>query len=64
MISKKVVNKKIVIVVETKNWPKKKIQELEAQREFPTGYWEWLELLNHSLVPDNMFFQLDAWDRI
>lgn len=40
-----------------------KIRMFEAQREWPSGYWDWLELPNRTIVPDALSFQLDAWNR-
>ena len=40
---------------------KVKTREFEATKEFPKGYWNWLELPNHELVPDTLSFQLSAW---
>ena len=34
-----------------------------ATKEFPTGYWDWRELPNKTLVGDHMSFQLDSWSR-
>lgn len=66
MISKEV-NSDGKIVITTENsflifWKLK--QSFEAQREFPKGYWTWLELPDHTLVPDGLSFQLDEWNRI
>lgn len=34
-----------------------------ANREYPTGYWAWLELPNKSSVSDGLSFQLSEWVR-
>ncbi len=70
MVSKHIVSEEIVVtktVITTKErrfllWTKER--KFEAQREYPTGYWEWLELPNRRLVCDATSFQLDAWNRL
>ena len=64
MISKEVINGKTVITAEEKKLFRKKIRKFEAQREFPPGYWDWLELPNKILVADSLSFQLNAWNKI
>jgi len=35
-----------------------------ATNEFPTGYWEWLQLPDKKKIYSNyLSFQLDAWNR-
>ena len=34
-----------------------------ANKEFPTGYWDWYELPKLDLVYDGLSFQLDKWMR-
>lgn len=64
MISKETVEGKIVIRTESKKLIFKKVRSFEAQREFPPGYWDWLELPDRKLVPSHTSFQLDAWNRL
>lgn len=68
MISKRNISGKIVIETESEKKrlfrrPKKITRIFEAQREFPKGYWEWLELPDKLIVPDVLSLQLDAWNR-
>ena len=65
MIKKEIINGKSVITTEKSKfrfW--KKEQKFVAQKEFPKGYWTWLELPNLTLVPDSLSFQLDEWNKI
>lgn len=64
MVKKEVINDKSVITTESKFLWWKNEQKFVAQREFPKGYWTWLELPNLTLVPDSLSFQLDEWNRI
>lgn len=64
MIKKEVVNKKIVITVEQGWFIFKTIKQYEAQKEFLSGYWNWLKLPDRTMVPDYMSFQLDKWNRL
>lgn len=32
-----------------------------ANKEFPKGYWNWVELPNKTIVNDSLSFQLDKW---
>jgi len=32
-----------------------------ANREFPKGYWNWVEMPYKTLVGDSLSFQLDEW---
>ncbi len=32
-----------------------------ANKEYPKGYWNWVELPNKTLVGDRLSFQLDEW---
>jgi len=32
-----------------------------ANREFPKGYWNWVEMPNKTLVGDRLSFQLNEW---
>ncbi len=34
-----------------------------ANKEFPKGYWNWVELPNKTLVGDRLSFQLNEWLR-
>ena len=64
MISKEVIDGKTVLTTETKGFFRKKIQQFEAQREYPKGYWDWLELPNREMINDVLSFQLDAWNKL
>ena len=65
MISNVLIGGKAVITAEESKfvfW--KKQTKFVAQEEFTKGYWRWLELPNLTLVPDELSFQLDAWNRL
>ena len=32
-----------------------------ANREYPKGYWNWVEMPNKTLVRDSLSFQLSEW---
>ena len=64
MISKVIIGGKSVITTESKFLWWKTQTKFIAQREFPKGYWTWLELPNLTIVPDNLSFQLDKWNRL
>lgn len=64
MISKITVSEKTIITTEEKVFFWKKTRRFLAQREYPKGYWTWLELPNKTLVPDFLSFQLNEWNRI
>lgn len=73
MISKKVVNGKSVITTETsmivKNWWRKNQtittkRSFESQKQYPKGYWTWLELPDKLIVNDALSFQLNAWNQL
>lgn len=32
-----------------------------ANKEYPEGYWNWVEMPNKTIVPDRLSFQLDEW---
>ncbi len=40
-----------------------RIRKFEAKKEYPEGYWDWLELPNLTIISDNLYFQLNAWMR-
>ena len=57
-------NGKTIITTETKRLIlKPKVRSFIATEEYPTGYWNWLELPDKTLVGDRLSFQLDAWMR-
>ena len=64
MISKVIIGGKTVITTENRFLFWKTQTKFIAQKESPKGYWTWLELPNLTLVPDNLSFQLDEWNRI
>jgi len=64
MISKEIINNKTVITTESKGFFRKKIRQFEATREYPKGYWNWLELPNRKIIYGILTFQLDAWNRL
>ena len=41
----------------------KRERKFVADKEWPSGYWNWLEMPNLTLVPSTLSFQLDAWNR-
>ena len=41
-------------------WKKKRT--FTATKEYPTGYWNWLEMPDMTTVPDVSYFQLCAWN--
>ena len=63
MISKEIQNGKDVITTESKFLFWKRIRRFEAQRRI-AGYWDWIELPNHTLVDDGISFQLNAWNKL
>ena len=63
MVSKETIDGKVVLTTETKGLFRKKIRKFEVQREYPKGYFSWLELPNRILVSDILAFQLDAWHK-
>lgn len=32
-----------------------------ANKEYPKGYWNWVEMPNKKIVPDMLSFQLNEW---
>ncbi|HSH50855.1 MAG TPA: hypothetical protein VK982_03940 [Bacteroidales bacterium] len=32
-----------------------------ANKEYPKGYWNWVEMPNKTIVPDRLSFQLSEW---
>lgn len=32
-----------------------------ANKEYPKGYWNWVEMPNKTIVPDMLSFQLNEW---
>jgi len=58
------VDGKTILTTETKRLLlKPKIRSFVATKEYPKGYWNWLELPDKTLVGDHLIFQLDAWMR-
>ncbi len=41
----------------------KRTRKFVATEEYPTGYWNWLEMDDLKMVPGHLSFQLDAWNR-
>jgi hypothetical protein len=62
--SKEIINGKMVITTSKRFLFWHVITHYEAQRERPTGYWDWLRLPSRALVDNQKSFQLDAWNRI
>lgn len=61
---KEEINGKVVITTSKRFLFWHIITQYEAQREFPSGYWDWLQLPNRNLVNDSTSFQLDAWNKL
>lgn len=40
---------------------KPKIRTFVANKEYPKGYWNWVEMPNKTLVCDRLSFQLNEW---
>ena len=64
MISNVLIGGKAVITIERRFLFWKFQTKYVAQKEFPKGYWTWLELPNLTVVDDILSFQLDAWNRL
>ena len=64
MESKEIINGKTVITTSKRFLFWRIITRYEAQKEYPSGYWEWLKLPNHLMVDDMMGFQLNKWNKL
>jgi len=63
-ISKEIKDGKITITTLTKRiFRKPKVRRFVADKEYPTGYWNWVELPHFTLVGDILSFQLDEWTK-
>ena len=61
---KEIINGKTVITTSKRFLFWHIVTQYEAQREFPTGYWNWLKLPNRELTPACISYQLDAWNKL